>query len=229
MSKPINETIKFLKIRDVISPKRAFEYDAGIDFFVPKFDKKFIKDIKEINPLIFGECVNPDYLEINARVCIASGTLSNPNDTRASIVYDLNDDNDSIIKYDDEKGENYFLLAPHSRAMIPGGIKSRMASPGRALIVNNKSGVATKLGLIFGAAVVDYTYKGEIHISVINTSTKNVRIYENMKIIQFIETPVFTSPVEIFDIKDKPQAEKTFFKGLQDDRGEGGFGSTNNK
>jgi hypothetical protein len=28
------ESVKFLKIRDVKSPSRAFIYDAGIDFYV---------------------------------------------------------------------------------------------------------------------------------------------------------------------------------------------------
>ena len=49
------EKISFLKIRDVKSPLRANQFDAGIDFFVPKFTKQFISDLKEKNPLVFGE------------------------------------------------------------------------------------------------------------------------------------------------------------------------------
>ena len=102
-----------------------------------------------------------------------------------------------------------------------------MSEPGRALIAANKSGIATKHGLVFGAQVVDYTYTGEIHISVINTSTKNVRIYENMKLIQFVETPVFNSIIEIVD--ENTPAGWCFYNGLLHDRGIGGFGSTDNK
>jgi deoxycytidine triphosphate deaminase len=86
--------------------------------------------------------------------------------------------------------------------------------------------------------IVDYTYKGEIHLSVINTSTQNVRIYENMKILQFLETPIFHSLIEVTESfydyvgPSKPgqpvsPGEEKFYKGLQDDRGTGGFGSSN--
>lgn len=216
------DTIKFLKVRDVKSPSRAFEFDAGIDFYVPNFDKDFIKDLKDKNPLVFeGETTNKEHF------IVANGSLVLTSTSSSSVKYDLSDYNNSIIKFDDEKGENYFLLAPHSRVMIPSGIKSRMASPGRALIASNKSGVATKHGLIFGAQVIDYTYKGEIHLSLINTSTKSVRIYEGMKILQLVETPVFFSEVEISTLSK--DAENLFYDGLQDDRGAGGFGSTDKK
>jgi hypothetical protein len=36
--------IKFLKIREVKTPTRGFPTDAGIDFYVPKFNPSFIKD-----------------------------------------------------------------------------------------------------------------------------------------------------------------------------------------
>lgn len=225
------ENIKFLKIRDVKSPSRAYEFDAGIDFFVPRFTIEFIEDLKEKNELVFNSSGSVSY-GINTDSLVLSGvtsvTLGSANST-PTVNYELNDSNDTQIKFDEEKGLNYFNLAPHSRIMIPSGIKSRMFEPGRALIAANKSGMATKNGLVFGAQVIDYTYKGEIHLSLINTSTKLVRIYEDMKIIQFVETPVFFSKLEVSDVKDAPMAEETFFKGLQDDRGEDGFDSTQDK
>jgi dUTP pyrophosphatase len=36
--------LRFAKIRDVNSPTRAHPTDAGIDFFIPKIDAKFIED-----------------------------------------------------------------------------------------------------------------------------------------------------------------------------------------
>lgn len=231
------ESIKFLKVRDVKSPFRAFQYDAGIDFFVPVFNKQFIADLKEKNPLIFNPpCTcSPDHYVLAG----SSGSLSMTG-TDSQVTWDLNDENDTLFKMDDEKGENYLLLPPGSRIMIPSGIKSRMEKPGRALIAGNKSGVATKHGLVFGAQVVDYTYKGEIHLSLINTSTKNVRIYENMKILQFLETPVFNSEVKVEESfyeypgpakPGKPVSpyEIKFYEGLENDRGAGGFGSTDKK
>jgi len=174
-------SIQFLKIRDVKSPNRAYEFDAGIDFFVPTFTKSFLDDVVAKNP---------------SADLIGTG-----------------------------EGEVKTINIPaHGRIMIPSGIKSRMSEPGRALIANNKSGVATKLGLVFGAAVVDYTYKGEIHLSLINTTDDEVMITSGMKIIQFLEMPVYNSPIEIFQGN-----EDVFYEGLQDDRGAGGFGSTDKK
>lgn len=235
------EFIKFLKIRDVKSPSRAFTYDAGIDFYVPKFDKKFIKDLKEKNPQF-----SPDnYIELSGSSKSSSNHITTSNTNNATFVinsgknytpnfevrYELNDNNNTYIKFDEELGLNYFNLAPHQRILIPSGIKSRMANPGRALIAANKSGVTSTYGLIFGAQVVDYTYKGEIHLSVINTSTKLVRIYEDMKIIQFVETPVFFSKIEITEPIDGMYNinNEEFFNGLEDDRKDGGFGHTDKK
>ena len=45
--------------------------------------------------------------------------------------------------------------------------------------------------------VIDAGYEGEIHINVINTSNNSVRIYENQKLIQFIELPIFLSEIEL--------------------------------
>ena len=227
------DTVKFLKIRDVKSPNRANSFDAGIDFYVPRFKPSFIKDLKEKNLEVFGLVEKVDLCGI-VYTTKTNNTLSlHGNTGGATTNYDLNDNNDSIIKFDDEKGLNYFLLAPHQRVLIPSGIKSRMSNPGRALIAANKSGVATKSGLVFGAQVVDYLYQGEIHLSVINVSSKVVRIYEDMKLLQFLETPVFNSDIELVNGcsgnccgKDVISTE-AFYYGMSTERGEGGFGSSN--
>lgn len=182
-------TIKFLKIRNVKSPTRAYEFDAGIDFYVPEFNEQFVDDLYEKNP----------QLQDHPLTILQSKEIA--------------------LKLKEMK------VPAHSRVMIPSGIKSRMAEPGRALIAANKSGVATKHGLVYGAQVVDYTYKGEIHLSLINSTNQAVYIQAGQKILQFLETPVFNSPVEIVEM-EKAEDEQTFYKGLQDDRGAGGFGST---
>jgi dUTP pyrophosphatase len=175
------EKIKFLKVRDVKSPTRAYEYDAGIDFYVPEFTENFLNDLAEKNQGRDLEMRSaPDIIWIPA----------------------------------------------HSRIMIPSGIKCRMSHYERALIAANKSGVATKTGLVFGAQVVDYTYKGEIHISLINTTDKEVLITPGQKIIQFLEMPVYTSQVVTYE---QGYNEEQFYEGLQDDRGDDGFGSTDKK
>jgi dUTP pyrophosphatase len=209
------EVIKFYKTREVISPYRAYPNDAGIDFFVPKFTKEFITDLKAKNPFLNSEPINTNSY---------NGELS-LNGNSGTVTYRINDENNSFFKFDEKEAKNYFVLLPHQKVLIPSGIHSRMQNHGRALIAANKSGIASKYGLVFGAQIVDSSYQGEIHINVINTSTRSVRIYEDMKLIQFIETPVFTNTVEIYD---KGGLTK-FYDGHIEDRGSGGFGSTDKK
>ena len=125
----------------------------------------------------------------------------------------------SSFRITEHEGKKCILLAPQERVNIPSGIHCLMNEPGRALIAANKSGIASKFGLVFGAQVVDYEYQGEIHINVINTSSDIVYLFEDMKIIQFLEMPVYTSTiVEVETLKDLYSEESK--------RGAGGFGST---
>ena len=177
----MTQTIKFLKVRDVKSPVRGTAEAAGIDFFVPNCDEKFITDLVQKN---------------------SSATLP--------VLVQVNDN------------QVYITIMPNSRVLIPSGIHGWLA-PGTALIAANKSGVATKKGLVFGAQVVDSDYSGEIHISVINTSNVPVTITGGEKLIQFIHTPVLLSPLE--------EVDKETYNKLHDksERGAGGFGSTGTK
>lgn len=127
--------------------------------------------------------------------------------------------------------ELFIVLRPGERILIPSGIHCQMENNDRALIAANKSGVVTKHGLIFGAQVVDYEYQGEIHLSLINTNKKIdhkgngfVVIVPGMKILQFLEMPIFTSEVEITE----NQTPNEFYEEVTT-RGAGGFGSTDKK
>ena len=59
---------------------------------------------------------------------------------------------------------DFIRIAPHGRANIPSGVRSRI-SPNIALEAQNKSGIATKTGLVYGAATVDSSYQGKIDYS----------------------------------------------------------------
>lgn len=119
-------------------------------------------------------------------------------------------------------GNLHMCIKPQHRILIPSGIHTYL-TPGTALVAANKSGVATKKGLVFAAQVVDSDYSGEVHIGVINTSDTPVVVSCGDKLIQFIHTPVLLSPLEEVD-------NDTFDK-LHDasERGAGGFGSTGTK
>lgn len=76
-------TLKFVKTRSVNSPSRGTKKSAGIDLFVPVFDDRFIKDLKDKNPQISD--IRPDnhewilfednkiILAPGAALCIPSG------------------------------------------------------------------------------------------------------------------------------------------------------------
>ena len=123
----------------------------------------------------------------------------------------------SEIYITDEK----IILNPREKVLIPSGIHCQMQDTHRGLIAANKSGVATKLGLIFTCQIVDYEYQGEIHIGLANISNRTVEINPGMKAIQFIETPIFISDIEI----TKEKTPKEFYE-FETTRGAGGFGST---
>ena len=110
-------------------------------------------------------------------------------------------------------------LKPQGRILIPSGVKTYL-EPGTALIAANKSGIASKYGLVFGAQVVDSDYTGEIHISIINTSDEPYLIFTGDKLIQFIHTPVLLSSLD--------EVTKEEYNKLHENsqRGSGGFGST---
>lgn len=119
-----------------------------------------------------------------------------------------------------ETGETVMVIPPHSRVLIPSGVKFNVDSS-TALIAFNKSGVASKMGLDVMAQVIDPGYQGEIHIGLNNTSNKTVYLRPGLKIIQFIR--VYIDRAKIFKV-----AENELFDNSSE-RGSDGFGSTDTK
>ena len=106
-------------------------------------------------------------------------------------------------------------LAPGESVLIPSGIKVQVPR-GYALIAFNKSGVSVKQGLSVGACVVDEDYEGEVHLHMINTSSKEQVIATGQKLIQFV-----LIPVSYFDVEEVYEIQSR-----NTERGSGGFGST---
>jgi len=108
-------------------------------------------------------------------------------------------------------------VAPGERFLIPSGIRADVPN-GYALIAFNKSGVSLKQGLSVGACVVDSDYQGEIHLHLVNTSSKTQTISPGQKLTQFLLIEVDHNEIE--EVPDSELfSEKT-------SRGQGGFGST---
>lgn len=112
-----------------------------------------------------------------------------------------------------------FTLKPAQSVLIPSGIKMKVPA-GYMLQFNNKSGIATKRGLVVGASVVDIGYEGECHINLYNVSDHESMISAGDKICQGILVKVgFQIPVEA-------KNEDELYGSERSERGAGGFGSS---
>ena len=182
--------IQFIKTRDVKSPLRNVQENAGIDCYIPENTEEFRKDLLIKNPQL-QIVLAPRFEDICA------------------------DFHDTYMLA--KTGEIY--IAPHKDIIIPSGIRSKFG-PHLALIANNKSGIATKKKLIFGASVIDASYQGEWHYHLINTSDEYQVVECSTKVIQFIPHLISTDELEVLDLSPEEfYTEKT-------SRGDGGFGST---
>lgn len=111
------------------------------------------------------------------------------------------------------------------RVLIPSGIRVWIENKETMLMAANKSGVATKLGLIFTAEIVDSDYTGEVHLGVYNTSHNPVNLHPGDKVMQFIHVPVYLSRM----VEVNGETYETIKEFYGTTRGEGGFGSTDHK
>ena len=164
-----NPRLRFALSREVQLPKRAGANEAGIDFFIPKnlTVDDIMKANKDVPDVTIYEGVS-EWVEVG-HVCLhvnENGFITN------------------------------MLLGAGSRIIIPSGVQALIEPWNSELIAANKSGVSTKKGLIFGAQVVDSTYTGEIHISLINPGDSPQVISAGDKAIQFIHTPIFLTKIE---------------------------------
>jgi dUTPase len=121
-----------------------------------------------------------------------------------------------------DQGQTIIRIMPHGRVNIPSGVRSFIPS-NVALEAQNKSGIATKYGLVYGASVVDANYMGIIHLSLLNTTSKTIDLPLGTKIVQFLPRVIDISPIEVYNNMSLDE----FYKDFEfSNRGEGAFGST---
>lgn len=186
--------IRFTKVRDVKSPSRGNVGDAGIDFYTP--------------------------------VDLTMDDLVSANKDAENIVVSTEAAGIGMVKaiLNDEGFIKTLRIGPHSRVIIPSGIRVLLEPLDSALIAANKSGVATKQGLVYTAEVVDSTYTGELHLCVANTSACSTDITLGKKLTQFMHMPIYlTDPEEI--TTDEYDQESDGWS----TRGENWQGSTDNQ
>ena len=140
-------------------------------------------------------------------------------------VLEINEINDELMQWITEEGTvvSKIELLPHSKVLIPSGIHVRLPK-GVFLNGANKSGIASKRGLLIGAQTIDQDYEGEIHINLMNPTNEHVFIGAGEKIVQFI--PYFQPAMH--DVVEYNSKEE-LYKDFKSERGEGGFGSSGEK
>lgn len=108
-----------------------------------------------------------------------------------------------------------FEILPESDYLVP--LDIRISFPdGYAMIVKEKSGIATKKKIDIGACLIDNSYRGICHVHLFNNNTINsVKFNKGDKIAQAIIVPIWDGqPIQVDDIS------------IETERSEGGFGST---
>lgn len=192
--------LRFTKVRQVTTPSRGNVGDAGLDFYIPE-DLTF-DQLAEANQ---GSGVSFFFVKDSMTVAtgVATGTV---------YVQTYDNDNDGIIKR--------LVLGPHSRVLIPSGIRVLIEPRESMLTAANKSGLAKK-GIIFTSQVVDSPYTGEVHIGVANIGSNYFTISAGKKATQFIQVPIILSEPE--EISNEEYDKLSINWGT---RGNNGFGST---
>ena len=129
-------------------------------------------------------------------------------------TYSRNPDNQDLVFI----GVDGVEVAPGAHVAIPSGIKT-IIPPGLAMMMVNKSGVATKLKLDHSACLIDSEYRDELIFCFFNNNQERIVIEPGMKITQGLIVPVIN--LELNEILNCVYDDM----GKSTDRG-GGFGSS---
>jgi len=143
------------------------------------------------------------------------------------LTYDVMKEKLAVVKEDieveyDGKFIKSMKLQPGQSILIPTGLHVKVPE-GYALILFNKSGVASKKHLHVGACVIDQNYEGECHINLTNVGNETMSIEAGEKITQGLIIPINYAITEEIDTIEN------LYAGSDHDRGAGGFGSSGTK
>lgn len=117
--------------------------------------------------------------------------------------------------------DDHLEVAPRAHVAIPSGIKT-IIPQGLAMMMVNKSGVATKFKLDHSACLIDSEYRDELIFCFFNHNVEPVKIEPGMKITQGLIVPVIN--LELNEVLNCVYDDI----GKDTNRG-GGFGSTDQK
>jgi dUTP pyrophosphatase len=107
-------------------------------------------------------------------------------------------------------------LAPGERFAVPTGLAFELPE-GYVALIWDKSGLALRDGIKTMGGVIEYTYRGEYKVIILNTSSKDFHIKKGDKIAQMLVQPIMSVDVEEVDTLSESE------------RGTHGFGSADEK
>ena len=107
------------------------------------------------------------------------------------------------------------VLAPHSRAIVPTGVRIELPA-GYEAQVRSRSGLAAKFGIacLNAPGTIDSDYRGEVMVILVNHGVETYTVADGDRIAQLVIAPVTRA---VFNAACDLAAS---------DRGSGGFGST---
>ena len=106
-------------------------------------------------------------------------------------------------------------IAPHERVFVPTGIAVAIPE-GYVGIMAVRSSMGAKHGinLANGIGVIDSDYRGQLHVTLYNTTESTYTVHSGDRIAQLLVMPVARPTLKV--VEELPETE----------RGTGGFGST---
>ena len=107
------------------------------------------------------------------------------------------------------------VIPPHGQKMIPTGIAAAIPE-GHVGIMAVRSSMGARHGItmINGIGVIDSDYRGEMRVTLFNTTDTPYTVHPSDRIAQLMVVPVLCPAIRV--VEELPETE----------RGEGGFGST---
>ena len=107
------------------------------------------------------------------------------------------------------------VIAPHARVFIPTGIAVAIPE-GHVGIMAVRSSMGAKNGIYLanGIGVIDSDFRGQLHVTLYNTTETPYTVHSGDRIAQLMIVPVAHPAIKVVDALSETE------------RGEGGFGST---
>ena len=106
-----------------------------------------------------------------------------------------------------------FILQPGERRHVPVGW-SLALPPGYVALIWGRSGLASKHGITCLGGVIEWTYRGEYRVVLLNTGNEPLEVKIGDRIAQVLIQPIVEATLE--EVEELSSSE----------RGEGGFGSS---